>query len=248
LLGARERDQQGWESIATQSIPDCVIFDWNGTLLADTKASWKTHNSLLAAFGGQQADIATYRKTLATPIVDFYVRHGCERGSIESGLAWCHQAFKSVYEQEVATARTRRGVRKMLAWLGALGVQRVILSNATAGGINRQLTRLRLASEIDVLLASTEFGGGLVRPSSKEETLASFLRTAEATRRIVLVGDSPQDVELGLRAGLWTIAVSGGEYSTDRLRWARPHFLVHSIHCAMGALRTIGIGGKQPLD
>jgi phosphoglycolate phosphatase-like HAD superfamily hydrolase len=238
-MGAGGKTQVGEEVADSRPALDHVILDWNGTLLADTAAAWRADNDVLAAFGGRPIDMATFRETLDIPFIDFYARHGAERAQIEANPDQRHRIFSSVYESGARWARTRRGARKLLSWLGETQVQRVILSNDTVAGISSHLARLGLASEIDLLLANEEFGSVLMR-RSKEEKLVSFLASVEIRKRVAVLGDSPEEVEIGRRAGIWTVAISQGEYSTRRLRAARPHFLVHSLHQAVDALRQIG--------
>jgi phosphoglycolate phosphatase-like HAD superfamily hydrolase len=235
-----ERHQLRLTGVSDRPALDHVLLDWNGTLLADTTACWKADNEALTAFGGRAVDMATFRETLEIPLIGFYVRHGCERTDIEAGLDRRHRIFSRAYETGVAHARTRRGCREMLAWLGSLGIQRVVLSNESADRIMSHLARLGMVFEVDLLLAHDVFGGVFMK-RSKEDKLSAFLAsTGSHAGRVAIVGDSPEEVEIGLRAGIWTIAVSGGEYSVRRLRAAQPHFLVRSLHGAIEALRQIG--------
>jgi phosphoglycolate phosphatase-like HAD superfamily hydrolase len=214
---------------------DHVILDWNGTLLADAVASWEAANLSLAAFNGRPVTLAAYRDTLDIPIIEFYVRHGCDRRQIEEKREQLERIYHENYERLVARARTRRGARQLLTWLGRHGVQRVILSNHTVRGIGLQLSRLRLRNHIDQLLANEAPGVVLMR-SNKLEKLTTYLVGHSGRQRVAIIGDGPEEVEIGRSAGIWTVAISDGTFSKRRLRAARPDFLVDSLPEAIVAL------------
>jgi phosphoglycolate phosphatase len=232
-------------AIAGSPALDHVIFDWNGTLLADAGAVWKANNDVLAAFGSQPISMSTLRETWDIPLIDFYVRHGCDRARMEANLGQLDQVFAQGYQSLTAHARTRAGARQLLAWLGAHNVKRVILSNYTTQGISVQLKRLRLLQQADLVLGNESLDGAVIR-RNKEEKLVSYLARVRSRNRVVIVGDGPEEVDIGRQAGIWTIAIGGGICSTRRLQAKRPHFLVDSLHQAMAALREIGTGSDPP--
>jgi phosphoglycolate phosphatase len=200
-----------------------------------------TSNAVLTAFDAQPVTLAKYRETLDSPFIDFYARNGVHRSRLESELDLWSDAFHGTYETAAARARTRPGARQLLAWLGGHGIRRVILSNHTNHGIKSQLDRLRLTADFELLLARDSYMSREVKlHRTKEEKLHKYLADVEDRQRVVIIGDAPEEVEIGVRAGIWTIALAGGEYSTRRLRAAGPDYLVHSLHQAMAALKLIG--------
>jgi phosphoglycolate phosphatase len=58
-------------------------------------------------------------------------------------------------------------------------------------------------------------------------TIAEHLQCA--TEALVVVGDGPQDVEAGKRAGSFTIGVRGGIASPERLLASDPDLVLHSL-------------------
>jgi phosphoglycolate phosphatase len=220
---------------------DHVILDWNGTLLADSRASWLAANRSLAALGAVPITLATYRETLQIPIVDFYIRHGCSRALIELQMEDLLRTFHEEYERLAAQSRTRRGARRLLSWLGRHGIRRVILSNHVQERISRHLERLRLSGHVDLLLGNERPHVVMAR-RSKEDRLTSYLGRAQARHRVAIIGDGVEEIEVGRRAGIWTVAISDGTVSVARLRAARPDFLVGSLPEAMEVLAGVGNG------
>jgi phosphoglycolate phosphatase len=76
------------------------------------------------------------------------------------------------------------------------------------------------------VLANTDYGAA-AKKRGKQEKLAVFLRRASYRRQdVVIVGDSPEEVEIGRALGIWTVAVTGGYYSAARLSECAPDALV----------------------
>jgi phosphoglycolate phosphatase-like HAD superfamily hydrolase len=223
---------------------DHVILDWNGTLIADTRACWDADNLVITAFGGSKVSLSTRRDTLDLPIIEFYRRHGCDISRLEAEGHHAARIFHDDYHRRALLTRTRRGARQLLDWLGRQGVRRVILSNFTKQGISAQLDRLNIRDQIDLVLAN-DASGAVLTPKSKEQKLRAYLADVQARHRVAIVGDAPEEILMGKKAGIWTISLTGGSYSARRLRAARPHFLVHSLHQATDALRQIGANGSR---
>lgn len=45
----------------------------------------------------------------------------------------------------------------------------------------------------------------------------------------MIIGDSPEEVEIGKDVGIKTVAITGGYYSTSRLRKSKPDFLINNL-------------------
>ena len=59
-----------------------VVFDWNGTSLADTAASLASWRFCAKKFGGRPVDLKTYRETIIIPSYRFYSCHGCRGANL----------------------------------------------------------------------------------------------------------------------------------------------------------------------
>ena len=60
-----------------------------------------------------------------------------------------------------------------------------------------------------------------------------------STTALVMVGDGPQDVECGHRAGAYTVGVVGGIADRERLLASRPDRLVNSLHVLNATVRAL---------
>ncbi|MGH7882653.1 MAG: HAD family hydrolase [Candidatus Dormibacteraceae bacterium] len=216
-----------------------LFLDWNGTLFSDTWAAVIANNELFKVLGVRPISKTDWQATFEIPIINFYLHHGCSLEKMAADPASLQQLFSQSYEPLADRCRTRRGARQLLSWLGENKIRRLLLSNHTEPEIIAQLKRLRLINSFEVLTASQELSGVIVE-ATKEAKLAAHLKTTTSPKkRIAIIGDAPEEVEIGRRAGIWTIAITGGFYSTSRLRACHPDFLVDSLPAALAVLQEL---------
>jgi phosphoglycolate phosphatase-like HAD superfamily hydrolase len=206
-----------------------ATWDWNATLIADTRACMDTDNHVLETFGGTPVTLKQYRETIIIPAVDFYAQHGCDREELLANSERLGKVFHSFYEPRAARCRTRRGAREALEFLKANSIDSVILSNHTFRGIEFQLKRLNIADYFAEILANSELDGSM-KGRNKLDKLAHYLSTnGYKGSEVLIIGDSPEEIEIGRKLGLVTIAITRGYYSTSRLRAAKPDYLIGNL-------------------
>jgi phosphoglycolate phosphatase-like HAD superfamily hydrolase len=212
-----------------------VIFDWNGVLIADARACMDADNKILAAFGGTPVTKKQHEDTYIVPSVEFYARHGCDRRRLMREAKKRRKFFLSVYEPRIANVRTRRNTRKLLSWISKQGIQALILSNHNTESIERHLERLRIRHHFSEVVANTEKSVAWKR---KGERLTEVLKKVPcAPEEILIVGDSPEETEIGKSAGIKTVATAGGYFATWRLKAAKPDHLISDVGQLVGIIK-----------
>jgi phosphoglycolate phosphatase-like HAD superfamily hydrolase len=207
-----------------------VVFDWNGTILADTTPCLHAVNTLLRYFRVRPVTLSALRNEMTSPVGDFYLQHGCPAAEMERRHDELVALFHQTYNREVKSARTRRGARVLLEWLNRRGVRSCILSNHLTADIEHHLQRLKLRESFAEIFAYANHQKAM-KNCSKEERLRSLaaqlkLRSGE----LLLIGDSPEEISAGHRLGIPAIALTGGAYSAARLKRSEPRYLAHSLH------------------
>jgi phosphoglycolate phosphatase-like HAD superfamily hydrolase len=214
-----------------------VTFDWNGTLLADTRACMDADNHVLKTFGGNPVDLKTYRDTIIIPAIDFYTLHGCDREELEAKYEEVGRTFHEFYEPRASRCRTRIGTRKALEFLKRQSIDSIILSNHTLGGIGFQLRRLKISDYISHVLANSELDSSM-KERNKQKRLSQFLGSRDyESDEVIIIGDSPEEVEIGKALGLRTVAITDGYYSTPRLEASGPDHLITNIKELIGVVK-----------
>jgi phosphoglycolate phosphatase-like HAD superfamily hydrolase len=206
-----------------------IVFDWNGTLLADTHACWETDNHVLKFFGGKQVNLKTYKDTIIIPSINFYAMHGCNRQRLEIESKKLGEVFHAYYEPRVSKIRTRINTRRLLDFLLKNKIESVILSNHTIIGITSQLKRLKIEKYFSKILANDALNQSM-KGRNKKEKLEEFLQNNNFKKdEVMIVGDSPEEVEIGKHCGIKTVAISGGYYATHRLIASQPDYLINNL-------------------
>lgn len=212
-----------------------IALDWNGTLLSDTAACVEADNVLLKSLGGRPVGINLHRDTIVIPANDFYAMHGIPRDVLEKNVDVISRTFHEHYERRAARCRTRAGVRELLAWLKCRGIASVIISNHTVAGIESQLERLKIKEYFAAVLANEHLTTSMME-RNKLMKLQRYLQEKGCNAdEAIIVGDSPEEVEIGKALRIATVAITGGSYSTQRLRKAGPDYLISKL----GQLRKI---------
>ena len=216
-----------------------VIFDWNGTLLADAHACLDADNHVLQTFGGKPIDLNTYRKTVVIPAIDFLIQHGCDRNRLIKETKLLGNVFHHSYEPRASKVRTRINAHKLLHWLHRNKITSIIVSNHTVVGIESQLQRLKLEKYFSKLLANTDLVSSMKKRGKKEKVEDYLKDTTFKKSEVTIIGDSPEEVEIGKHLGITTIAITDGLYSTPRLIKSNPDYLITNLKEVIDIIKNI---------
>ena len=206
---------------------ELVAFDWNGTLLADTQACMDAGNHVIETFGGEPLPRKRYTEVFDFPAVDFYCAQGADREALLAPGS--PRVFHDFYEPRASKCRTRRGAREVLSWLNDNAIDSVILSNHMQDAIITQLQRLGIDGYIAEVLANTELIDSQSGKNKIERMVDYLSRANHDPADAAIVGDSPEDIEIGKTLGMATIAITDGYFSTPRLRASNPDYLVSNL-------------------
>ncbi|HLD62620.1 MAG TPA: HAD family hydrolase [Candidatus Norongarragalinales archaeon] len=215
-----------------------VVFDWNGTLLADTLASVESINRVLKKLGRNQTlSVKKCRETMTLPIVDFYASHGFDRDYLKKSAALIQETFHGHYARRAERTRTRKGARKTLSWLKANGIERIILSNHLVTSINLSLENFRLAHLFSEVLANSDVHTVWIE-KNKLRKLQDYLATKDlAPEEVMLVGDSLEEIDAARHLGLKSVAITDGICSRKRLKSSSPDFIIRSLSELIGVVK-----------
>lgn len=205
-----------------------VVFDWNGVLIADAKATIDIDNELLRRFGRPPITLAQYRDLFTMPVVEFFYRLGFTKEEMARDAVRIQNMFHELYEPRIARVRTRSGARTLLSFLEERGIEAIILSNHTHEGIASQLKRLGIERHFSRIISNGKHD--TMARKSKAEKLVDLMGSLPYEREeALIIGDSTEEIEAARAAGIRSVAITGGYYSATRLKAARPDFLIHSL-------------------
>jgi phosphoglycolate phosphatase-like HAD superfamily hydrolase len=206
-----------------------VLWDFNGTVIADTQACAEAGSQVLLRFGQKPVSVEVFRKTNFVPSLEFLVANGCNRAELVRCSEEVGEIFHGAYEPRASRVRTRKGVRKALRFLRFHSIPSVIFSNHTEWGVKEQLRRLKLADMFAGVLANTAKTTA-IHGRNKKNWVGEFLKSHKLDpQTVVIIGDTDEEIHIGKEFGLITVAVTGGYFSPDRLLQENPDHLIHKV-------------------
>jgi phosphoglycolate phosphatase len=213
---------------------EVVLFDIDGTLIETGGAGARSWRHAFEKLHGIPADIGEFTSAgMTDPEVarkTFVAAIGREPSRDE--LARLFAAYLLRLSDEIIGSegyRTLSGVEDTLKHLGASGVLLGIVSGAMEGAARIKLSRARLNRYF-------LFGGyGTDSPDRVALTNVAISRATTLRGRdlpdssVMVVGDTPLDVDAAMRAGAVSVAVASGKYSEDDLRSAGADHVLASL-------------------
>ena len=191
-----------------------IVWDWNGTLLADSAASIAATIEAFSTVGLPSVTAARYQRHNTRPIAVFY-----DRLAERSLSAWEHEQlarhYQTCYARRLATAPLSHGAAKALARWRAAGGRQSLLSMHPHGSLLRLVHRHGLAEFFTVVDGSHGSTTGRKAPLLTRH----LARLAVQPRTVAVVGDSIDDALAAQEAGARCVLYHAGELAVH----ARAH-------------------------
>jgi phosphoglycolate phosphatase len=215
-----------------------VVFDWNGVLIDDAQANADTVSHILKSYGRSPITLERYRDIFEIPARKIYLQEGFSEEEIEREGMWIQEMFHQDYEPRIAGVEMREGARVLLEWLAEKEVECIILSNHVTEAIEFQLKRLEIKNFFSVVLANNPHDA--MHAQNKYEKLIAFLKDRPyRTEEVLIIGDSVEETQAGKKAGIHTVAITGGYVSEARLRQAKPDHLIHNLTSMIDIIKKV---------
>ncbi len=215
-----------------------AVFDWNGTLLADTRHAWVASNECMKFLGHEPITFKKQLETFDFPIIHYYKNNNIPIDLVLEKKTEANEIFQNSYDIEAANARTRRGTRELLEWLRSENITCIILSNYLVEKIEAHLERLEIREYFSDISANTCDGTSILNATSKLERLSSFMvKRGYHADSAFIIGDSKEEPEIGRHLGITSIGITGGCISTPRLKSAKPDHLISALPQAINVLK-----------
>jgi len=195
-----------------------VLFDWDGTLIdsyhADASAYLAMFKEMGIGWGLEQLE-----KNYSPNWYEVYRAAGLPRSRWDDA----DRAWRAHYAKH--QPKLLPGARRVLAKLQSAH-QLGLVTSGDRERVIRQLREFRLTQ----VFAARVCSGDTQRKKPHPEPLRLALQQMKLEpSACVYVGDAPQDVEMARGAGVRAIGVLGPFPIAERLRAARPEFLIGSI-------------------
>jgi phosphoglycolate phosphatase len=206
-----------------------IVWDWNGTLLDDAPTVLACINLVLEKFACKPLSMDAMRTSHMRTIEELYASAGVPQAELPSILACDRDFFHDAYEPRADHVALRAGATGILGRLAANDVANVILSNHITPQIVRLLKRHDIHHFFDDVLGFTSREMQF-REKNKDERIGDYIAARGLNPENALaIGDSAEEIALARRRSMASVAITGGLTSEERLRDAKPDYVVHSL-------------------
>ena len=234
-----------------------VLFDIDGTiLLTDGAGRRAVHRALTEVFGGTGPGDHRFDGKTDPQIVRELMRfEGHTDARIDAAMPAVFDRYVELLREELQTGaagvRLMPGVRELL---DALAVRSdVVLGLLTGNLMAGAHAKLRAAGIDPSIFRVGAFGSDHeVRcelPAVAQRRVRDELRIDIAGRDVVVIGDTPAEIDCGRSIGARAIGVATGHYSVDELRRHDPAALFADLSPTADVLRAIlgsAVGAAAP--
>lgn len=195
-----------------------ILWDWNGTLLDDTRAAFDTLNIMLGKRGAKPIEMQFYLDNFAFPVRPFYEAIGMvlEKEDWDALAQEYHDLYHSQTSHrlnplamDAIDAVENEGVRQSI--LSALR-QDLLERDTTAFGVRKHMEFVAGVDNLD----------GASKVARAHRMLGDLRILHPETKRFVMIGDALHDKEVADSLGIECILCGVGSHAAWRLRKVAP--------------------------
>jgi len=204
--------------VTNQSITT-LLFDWDGTLIDSAQLGLVAFERSFADLG-VTFDHETYRKVYSPNWYSVYTALGLP----EEKWQQADDLWISHYGEQ--RAEPIPGAVETIEELKRRGYRLGVVSSGTECRVVREIGELGLESFFETIICNEQ----MVEKKPHPEGLETALRLLGAANETTgYVGDSPEDIEMGRRAGLLTVGVRSDYPTSWKLKSHNPDIFLESI-------------------
>ena len=189
-----------------------VIWDWNGTLLDDTRLCYEIANRMRAERGMPlMRSEDEYRAAFGFPVIDYYRRMGYtfEQESYED----ISVEFVGLFAENLMTCSLQPHAAEVLAKIQRQGVPQTLLSATGADRLSAQAEAFSVAQYFDSII-----GGENNLAHGKAEQARAFLeKSGVHPKEALFIGDTDHDYEVSAAVGCRCVLLTRGHHTRAHL-------------------------------
>jgi phosphoglycolate phosphatase len=212
--------------IQARQAVDAVLYDWDGTLVNSADASFRCYREVFGRFG-IPFDRDAYAATYAPNGQRTYTAVGLPRERWEEA----DRLWIEGYGRE--SIPLIDGVRGAVERVARAGLRQGLVTSGDRGRVERELLAHGLAGFFGAVVCGSDPVEKKPHPQALNLALQQL---GVPAARAVYVGDSPEDVEMARRAGVWSVGIPGGFPNAEALERSRPDLFAPSLAEAVAAV------------
>jgi pyrophosphatase PpaX len=212
--------------------PKVVLFDLDGTLIDSIELIIDSYRHTFTTHGLPSLSREEIVLGIGTPLRTVF---GAMTDDSETMAKWIdtYRDYNLTHHDNRVTAFP--GAVDMVERIAATGVRMGLVTSKNNAGARRGLALIGLADVMEVVIGADD----VEHPKPHPEPVLKALEAMNcAPGEAVFIGDSHHDLECGRAAGVKTIAVTWGPFSTEHLMACGPD---HCCNTTSEVLAALGI-------
>jgi len=191
---------------------DCVIWDFNGTLIDDLDLVVRTVNTQLTKRDLPSLTAEAYRNVFGFPVEDYYRRIGVTFEN--ETMADLSADFFADYAPALKDCLLHDGALDTLQHVKTCGLRQFILSAMEQGMLRSMINHLGIEHFFDGV-----YGLAHQKGDSKVTRCRELQQDFDIDSHVALfIGDTDHDAEVAQALNMAVVLISTGHQSTERLR------------------------------
>ena len=196
-----------------------LLFDWDGTLVDSAQLGLTAYEKSFAELG-IPFDHETYRAVYSPNWLWVYEGLGLPKEQWQrADELWT----KHYGEQSVELIK---GARETVAELRQKRYRLGVVSSGNDCRVNREIKELGLAGFFEVVVCHEQITNRKPHPEGLEIAMRLMNCSQEES---CYIGDTPEDIEMGKRAGLLTVGVSSAYPTNWKVKNSSPDIYIQSL-------------------
>jgi HAD superfamily hydrolase (TIGR01509 family) len=201
------------------NVTNTLLFDWDGTLVDSAQLGLAAFEQSFAALG-VAFDREIYRAVYSPNWYAVYEAMGLPKDKWQlADDLWVQH-----YGQQ--TAQPVAGAQETITGLKQKGYRLGVVSSGSECRVGREIRELGLEHFFETVVCNEQMENKKPHPEGLETALRSLGCSSEVS---CYVGDSPEDIEMGKRAGMLTVGVRSDYPTSWKLKSQQPDILIESL-------------------
>ena len=206
-----------------------ILWDWDGTLVADVPHVVRMNNQTLARFGYRPTSEAAYRAQFRHPVQDYYRDLGVTDEDFPKIAAAWNRAYVDGFDCVPLSPGAAQAVRSFRE----AGYRQVIISASQVDQLRAQVERFpALRGMFDEVLGLDN----QLAVSKVHLAVAYLKRTGDKPEDCVFLGDTTHDAETAGAIGCRCFLIEGGHQERSVLETAKNATVLPSLMDAVSLL------------
>lgn len=196
----------------------CVLFDFDGTLIDTNEAVIESLKDSIEVFTGNSVEFEELIPVLGKPIIEqmrYFSKELCNE---------MVEHYRSGYRnREGDKTFIFNNVEELLKVLKFRGYKVGITSNKSRRGIDYGLNKFNLSNYIDFIVSVDD----VEKKKPHPECIHKIMKEkGYSNNELIIIGDSPHDINCGINAGIKTVLVSWTLFPIGEFDLASPDYII----------------------